>query len=89
MRFIETVFREFFQQSENRLGRVAIDVIRLLRAFDKNILLRVHHGFNFLTHRAAEDVGAAKCVARDNLGGLHDLFLVNQDTISFFDQLFE
>ena len=89
MRFIETVFRKFFQQSENGLGRAAVDVVRLFSAVDKNILLRVHHGLNLLTHRAAENVGAAKCVARDDLGGLHDLFLVNQDTISFFYQLFE
>ncbi len=68
---------------------MAIDVVCLLRAFDENILLRVHHGFNLLAHRTAENVGAAKCVARNDLGGLHNLFLVNQDTVSFFGQLFE
>ena len=52
-------------------------------AGDKTFALRVHFGLNLLTHRAAEQICFAKAVSRQYLGGLHNLFLIDEDAVCF------
>src|SRR3546814_20153873 len=41
--------------------------------------LGVHLRLNLLAHRAAQQIGFAKRIARQYLGGLHHLFLIDED----------
>src|SRR3546814_3609266 len=41
----------------------------------------VHLRLNLLAHRAAQQIGFAKRIARQYLGGLHHLFLIDEDAV--------
>src|SRR3546814_13740600 len=43
--------------------------------------LGVHLRLNLLAHRAAQQIGFAKRIARQYLGGLHHLFLIDEDAV--------
>ena len=89
VRFVEAVLGEFLEQGEDGLGGLAVDVVGLFCAVDEDLFLGVHDGLDLLTHGAAEDVRAAEGVAGDDLGGLHDLLLIDEDAVGFFDEFFE
>ena len=58
-----------------------------LRAVDEDALLLRHLLGLLLAHRAAEQVGAAERVARELLGDLHHLLLVDDDAVGGREQL--
>ena len=80
MRLVEAVFGEFFHQVENFVGLVLVDVV-FFRAGNK-VDAFLGHGLGFLfTHGAAQQVGPAQRVAGDDLGDLHDLFLIDNNAV--------
>ena len=55
---------------------------KLFLLFHKNVEL-------FLTHGTAKHIGSTKRESRNNLGYLHNLFLVNHNTVGFFQEVFK
>ena len=58
-------------------------------AAHKNGALFVHFRFDLFAHGTAEHIGAAQGVARQNLCGLHHLFLIDENAVSFGQNAFE
>ena len=79
--FIETVAGEFVEDVEDRVGGFFVDLVHALGAFDEFGPFLGHGVGVFFTHGAAEHVGAAEGVAGDDLGGFHDLLLVDHDAV--------
>ena len=83
MRLVKAVTREFFEQVEDIVGPLFRNVIGVGTAFDKDFALLRHLLRILLTHRAAQQVGRAQTVAGQQVGGLLNLLLVNQNTVGF------
>ncbi len=85
MRFVETVARELIDLIERscRPDFPHFDVV-FGRTRDKRGALRCHFGRLSFTHGAAQQIGAAQAVARENLRGLHYLFLIYHDAERLF-----
>ena len=58
-------------------------------ALDEGRALGVHLRLDLLAHRAPQQVRAAERVAGEDLRGLHDLFLVDEDPVGFLQDAFE
>ena len=80
MGFVEPVAREFFHQVED-MRRLRLTYPAGDCAADKHRALLGHFLGLFLAHRPAQEVGAAERVARQRLGDLHDLFLVEDHAV--------
>src|SRR3546814_1331023 len=79
VRFVETIARELVDQIEQFVGLVRGDIVGFGTAFDKDRALRVHLGLDLLAHRAAQQIGATERITRQDLRGLHHLFLIDED----------
>ena len=88
MRLVETVAGEFRHLLEDLVGEPGIDAARG-GALDKQLALRLHLGLDLLAHRAAQQIGAAEAVARQHLGDLHHLLLVDHDAVGFLQDPLE
>ena len=86
MRFVEAIAGELGHLIEDLLGLARCDAARH-RAFDEGFALGVHFRLDLFAHCAAEQIGAAQRVARQHLGDLHDLFLVDHDAVGFLQDL--
>ena len=80
--FVETVVGEFFQKVENFRRFLFIDAVGHRAFFELRAFLG-HFLGDLFTHRTAQQVSAAKAVARHDLRDLHNLFLVNDNPLSF------
>ena len=87
--FVEAVLRKFLKKGKDGLGGLAIDIIGFLGTGNEDVFLGVHHFLDLFTHRPAKDIGAPKGITGDDLGGLHDLLLINEDTIGFLHQFLQ
>ena len=84
MGFVETVSREFLNEIEQPLGRL-LPHLAPCRALDKLVALGRHFFGLFLAHRSPEDVGLPQGEPGDLMGDCHDLFLVDDDAVGFFE----
>ena len=80
VRFIEAVIGEFLQQIKDFAGFLLVDPIGDGPSLELGALLG-HFLGDFLTHRAAQQIGTAKRIARHDLRDLHHLFLVNDNAL--------
>ena len=80
MGLVKTVTGKLFHQIKDFHGQSRIDTFTL-GTLGKNLALFGHLFGFFLTHRPAQQVGAAQAVARQLLRDLHDLFLVNNNPV--------
>ena len=78
MALVEAVIGEFGEQVENLVG-LALAEAALDRAVDETVALRVHLRLDLLAHRAAQQIGLAERIARQDLRDLHHLFLIDDD----------
>ena len=81
--FIEAIARKLVDQVEQLVRLRRWNLVVFGATLYENCPLRIHFRFDFLTHRAAQLIRAAKRIACENLRGLHDLFLINENAISF------
>ena len=88
MRLVETVARELRHQIENFLGLV-LGEAAFVRAGKKTVALLGHLHRIFLAHCPPQQVGFAQRIAGQHVGDLHDLFLVDDDTQGFLQQLLQ
>ena len=88
MRFIEAVLCEFFDEVEDFAGACSIDAI-FDGALDEADALFCEEFRFFLTHGSSHDIRATEREAAQDLSGLHDLFLVDEDAVGFFEDAFE
>lgn len=79
--FVEAVAGEFFQEVEDAFGLFAGDAVVVGAAFDEFDAFFGHFFGVFFAHGAAQEVGAAEAVAGQEVGGAHDLFLVDHDAV--------
>ena len=83
MRFVKSVPGEFLHQVEDFHRQLAVDAVFLRPVFKDGTLLG--HLFRlFLTHRTTQHVRAAERIAGKHLGNLHDLFLIQDDAVCWF-----
>ena len=61
----------------------------VLGASDEALAVRGHFLGFLLAHRAAQQVGFAKRIARDDVRDLHHLFLVDDDAVGFRQDLLQ
>ena len=78
--FIEAVAGKFFHQVEDLDRQVAVDTLGARALLEYRALLGHLLGL-FLAHGAAQHVGAAQGIARQFLGDLHHLLLVQDDAV--------
>src|SRR3546814_7187142 len=79
---------ELVDQIEQFVGLVRGDIVGFGTAFDKDRALRVHLGLDLLAHRAAQQIGATERITRQDLRGLHHLFLIDEDAVGFLEDAF-
>ena len=75
---VEAVVGEFGQQIEN-LVRLGLEHAALHGAAHEAVALGVHLRLDLLAHGAAQQIRLAQRIARQGLGRLHHLFLVDDD----------
>ena len=80
MRFVEAIAGELGHQIEDVVGDLFIHAA-LYRALAEDLALLVHLFFLLLAHRAAQKIRAAKRIAGQHLGDLHDLLLVQDHSV--------
>ena len=80
VRLVEAVAGEELEEGEDVLRVLLGDAVRA-RPVDEGALLLRHLLGLLLAHRAAEEIGAAERVARERLGDLHHLLLVDDDAV--------
>ena len=88
VRLVEAVAGEFFHQIENADGFLVGNFI-FLAAGKELGALGGHFFFFLLAHGAAENVGFAEGEAGQAIGDLHDLFLIEDDAVGFFENVLE
>jgi hypothetical protein len=79
---VEAIAGELVDQVEQFVGLVRLDVRNFLAARHEAQAL-VHFRLDLLAHRAAQQVGIAQRIARQDLRGLHHLFLIDEDAVGF------
>ena len=88
VRFVETVFREFFHQVKDFRRLFLTGAILDGTVHEKGSFFG--HGFGvFLPHRSPEQVCAAEGIPGDNLRDLHDLFLIDDNPVGVFQAAFQ
>ncbi len=88
MRFVEAIAGKLFHQVEDALGFLVGNLVGGAALHELGAL-RGHFFFLFLPHDAAKDVGFSKRKARQAIGDLHNLFLVQDDAVSFLENIFQ
>ena len=88
MALVEAVARELRHLVEDHRGARLLDVV-LGCAFDEVRALGIHLRLDLLAHGAAQQVGAAQRIARQDLGDLHHLLLVDHDAVGLFQDALE
>ena len=88
MRLIEPVLGKHLHKFENGCRLFQIELVLFSPGEEEIFLLRHLRGF-FLTHRAAQQVGAAERIIGQHLSDLHDLFLVDDDPVGILKQRLE
>ena len=87
VRFVETVAGKFLHQVEDANGFLIRNFI-FFTAGEEFGALGGHFFFFLFAHGAAEDVCFAEGEAGEGVGNLHDLFLVENDAVGFFENGF-
>ena len=80
MGLVEAIAGELRHLVENVVGKPGVNTASG-GAVDKQLALRLHLGGDLLAHRPAQQIGAAEAVARQHLGDLHHLLLVDHDPV--------
>ena len=88
MGFIESVAGKVLHQIKNVAGYPCIDA-PLNRSFKENAPLLVHLLRIFFTHRTTQHIGRPKRIAGKLLSDPHNLFLIENHTISSSENGFE
>ena len=88
MRFVKAITGEFLHQVKD-FDRQLTVYTALPRPFFKGAALLSHLLRLFLTHRTTQHIRAAEGIAGKLLGNLHDLFLVQDDAISWLQYRFQ
>ena len=88
MGLVEAIGSKLFHQVEYFVSLFLADAV-LGRAGHKDGALLGHGLGLFLAHGAAQKVSAAQRVVGDDLGDLHDLFLVDNDAVGVFQAAFQ
>ena len=88
MRLVESVAREFLHEIENVFGFFIGNFVRLA-ACEKFLPLCRHFLGLLLAHGPAENVRLPEREAGQPAGDLHDLFLIQDDAVGFFENVFE
>ena len=88
MRLVEAVAREGNQDLEDSVGVGRLEAV-LDRPRDELLLLLEHDVVLLLAHGAPQEVGLAEAVAADALGHLHDLLLVDDDSVGLLEDRLE
>ena len=84
--FVETIVGEFFQKVENLRRLFLVDPVGHRTLFELGAFLG-HFLGDLFTHRTAQQVSAAKAIARHDLRDLHNLFLVDDDALRFLEDV--
>src|SRR5271157_4060006 len=86
MRFIEAVTRELLDQFPEPLGLRGGNII-LLRTRQELLPVRHHFLVLLLPHGATNHIGLAQSESSDAVEDLDDLFLVDNYSVGFFENL--
>ena len=81
--FIEPVLGKFFDIIEDGSGEFGIDLMGFFAAGDKFFALGGHDFWFFLAHSTAKNISLSKGEAGELLGGLLNLFLIDDNAIGF------
>ena len=88
MRFVKSITGEFLHQVKDFNRQFAVNAA-LSRPFFKGAALLGHLFRLFLTHCTTQHIRTAEGIAGKLLGNLHDLFLVQDDAISWLQHRFQ
>ena len=88
VRFVEAIAGELGHQLENIIGLRRLDALGL-GARHEALLLRIHLRLDLLAHGAAQEIGFAQRIARQDLGDLHHLLLIDDDAVGLLEDRLE
>ncbi len=83
MGFVEPVACKFRHQIKDIFGLILRDIV-FCSPLHEFTTLFFHDLGDFLSHGAPENIGIAQAVAGQDVGNLHDLFLIDNDPVRFF-----
>ena len=89
MALVETVTGKLVDQVKQLIGFHSVDLVMLSATLNESFTLGIHFGLDLLAHRPAQQIGATQRIARQDLRGLHHLFLIDKDAIGFCQNGFE
>ncbi len=92
MRLVETVAGELVDQIEQLVGRLGRQSAKTSPAAFDEARRRCCWSISawiLLAHRAAQQIGITERIARQDLRGLHHLFLIDEDAVGFGQDAFE
>ena len=81
MRSIKSITRKLFEQIENFISLLLLNLIHRLTALAELFPLNGHLVLVLFPHGAPQQIRTAKGIAREHLGRLHDLFLIHKNTV--------
>ncbi len=88
VRFVKPVSGKFLYQIEDFHRQFAVDAV-LFRPILKDRTLLGHLFWLFLTHSTTQHVRAAEGIAREYLGNLHNLFLIQDNAVGWLQHRFQ
>ena len=88
VRFVEAIAGELGHQLEDIIGLRRFDALGL-GARHEALLLGIHLRLDLLAHGAAQQIGLAQRVAREDLGDLHHLLLIDDDAVGLLEDRLE
>ncbi len=88
MRLIETVFRKLCHQIKDCFSFVGINII-FTSPVEKTLTLGGHDISFLLTHSLTQNISLSQGVTRQLLRNLHNLFLIDDNAVGFFENRFK
>ncbi len=89
VRLVEAIARKFFQDVEDLVRLLLVDLVDLLSPLHENFPLLGHFLGLLLAHGPPQDVGSAKRITCNPTGRLHDLLLIDHDPVGLLADILE
>ena len=88
MTFVETIAGKFVDQVKQFVGLVAVQAV-FGGTCHESFALDIHFRLDFFAHGPAQQICFTERIASDDLRGLHDLFLIDENPVGFLQNVLQ